>query len=1100
MHPTFRLAIAAMIALGSSISANSSLEPTHEPTLGTTLSFPPPCGTILTNDGNDLTLGPYSTLSDERNADAFHCNTGTGQWFAHSYYNPMYLYAFQLTQRCEYQFRTPEGNLEWQNLRDVNSWFEQAAKTFQRPDNVGYKASDDDIIFSGLQVPNFETDLIIENIEDCPENFCVKVVGPSITRQSLGSKYNTMRKLAPNDTGEPELLYAFSNKDAHETFYKMMRNAMKSSNNHHIFLTNHFTRCGCESFCMDEDKPNDAVDVQATCYVEELCGQRVFQIAYTDEYPEDRKVAWASAGTTEVMEWFNECSSAMYGCTEHEESDINTFKGTNYNSHYNGYSKVFEYDSWKGASNVYGLGGDKYYGFPDSNTSDEPLIAWACPTVSHQAELRRFGEFVASAEFFRDAGLESSVPVQQNPCAQEIFNPPEPPFLPPPLGPDCTDVDHVGYCYQMPGATCYAAKAVETCAEVDLVMVNETSTYIFGDVADWADACIDAGTNCRKDERHAEDHGTLLYTGVPHAIPFYLDNDAYEWYFMLSNMKKDGADTVDGSIYYNCDTWENAFGAQNFTNSAGARYSVFGNTYGDLWKVREGECTPSPTELPGQSLPPSATPTGVSSASPTFTSSSIPTSTLDFSSNPSDFPTVSPTARPTIPSSESPTTLSTKEWNTEPTTSPLSDPNVYIAPIDILPQCFDGPMIVQKDSGSMEMGNYNQDMVQINDMNTADVTLAINNVWAQDDLPEQLSVFIHNNGVNAILDGQDGDGFQCLNTEGSDIDIEGENEFTVNCFQESQGDPWLAVIDVVVTDESICGDNDAPHPCFPDHEPILGSCSWRIVIPCSYNLMCPEAPSSTPTSSSTGTPTTLWPSSGTTISPTTSIPASFSPTISPNSTPKPIPTHAPTVANTAAPTATPTAFPTANLRTTTIPTAIASSDSSSLTNPSISPTDHGIDENTVDASFRAIGPMDCPADILLLNQNGSTAYPDDAVQIIRQDTKSVTVKLTQTYTDSSSSIDSVYYQYKHNYFDRMCFEEQNFYGEESLEFTIQCTVHSRIALLELWVADDITKGVLSEGDSGNIPNCCHPTVPEGTPVTNFVIEIKCSTTCPEVIE
>ena len=66
----------------------------------------------------------------------------------------------------------------------------------------------------------------------------------------------------------------------------------------------------------------------------------------------------------------------------------------------------------------------------------------------------------------------------------------------------------------MPGATCYAAKAVETCAEVDLVMVNETSTYIYGDVADWADACIGTGTNCRKDDRHSEDHGSLMYTGV----------------------------------------------------------------------------------------------------------------------------------------------------------------------------------------------------------------------------------------------------------------------------------------------------------------------------------------------------------------------------------------------------------------------------------------------------------------------------------------------------------------------------------------------------------------------------------------------------------
>ena len=555
IHSALRLFVAVTIALASStisISANDSLGQ----------ASPPPCGTILTNDGNDLTLGPYKALSSERKPEDFECNNGIGQWFAHSYYNPMYLYAFQLTQKCEYQFRTPEGKLVWQTLRDVNSWFEQAAKTFQRPDNVGYKASGDDIIFSGLEIPNYETDLITENIEDCPENFCVKVIGASITRQSTGSKYYNTEWRNLGDDNAPELLYAFSNKDAQDTFYKMMRNAMRSSNSHHIFLTNHFVRCGCESFCMDEDTPGDSVAVQATCYVEELCGQRVFQVAYAEDYPQ-QKVAWASTGTTQVMEWFSECASAMYGCTEHEDSDKSSFRGTNDNSHYNGFSKVFQYDSWKGASNVYGLGGDKYDGFPDPTATDEPMIAWTCPAISNKAELHKFGEFVASTEFFRDAGLETTVPVQQNPCEPEIFNPPDPPIIPPPIGPSCEKVDHVGYCYEMPGATCYASRAVETCAEVDLVMVNETSTYVYGDVADWADACIGSGTNCWKDARHAKDHGTFLYMGVPQALPYYIDNDSYEWYFMLSNMKKDGADTVHGSIYYNCDTWENAYGASN---------------------------------------------------------------------------------------------------------------------------------------------------------------------------------------------------------------------------------------------------------------------------------------------------------------------------------------------------------------------------------------------------------------------------------------------------------------------------------------------------------------------------------------------------------
>jgi len=97
---------------------------------------------------------------------------------------------------------------------------------------------------------------------------------------------------------------------------------------------------------------------------------------------------------------------------------------------------------------------------------------------------------------------------------------------------------------------------------------------------------------------------------------------------------------------------------------------------------------------------------------------------------------------------------------------------------------------------------------------------------------------------------------------------------------------------------------------------------------------------------------------------------------------------------------------------------------------------------------------------------------------------------------SELSIDNIYYQYQTSAFSNKCFEKDDFYNEDSVTFTIECTQTSKIALLELWVADDITKGVLSEGDNAIIPDCCYPTVPEGTPVTKYVIEIQCAE-CPE---
>jgi len=108
-----------------------------------------------------------------------------------------------------------------------------------------------------------------------------------------------------------ELIYAFSSKDAKTDFYKMLYDSMRSNNKDHIFLTNHFTKCGCDSFCLD-DLPEDNQPAQATCYVEEVCGERIFKISYKENYPEELKPKWYKTGTTQVMEWFSACAQGQY--------------------------------------------------------------------------------------------------------------------------------------------------------------------------------------------------------------------------------------------------------------------------------------------------------------------------------------------------------------------------------------------------------------------------------------------------------------------------------------------------------------------------------------------------------------------------------------------------------------------------------------------------------------------------------------------------------------------------------------------------------------------------------------------------------------------
>ena len=377
-----------------------------------------------------------------------------------------------------------------------------------------------------------------------------------------------------------------------------------------------------------------------------------------------------------------------------------------------------------------------------------------------------------------------------------------------------------------------------------------------------------------------------------------------------------------------------------------------------------------------------------------------------------------------------------------------------------LPECYDGPVLIQKDSSDINMCYYDEDMVQIHDMKQTEVTIGINNVWVTSTLPEELRVFEHG-----------ADGLQCLDNEGEDVDVtSGESKLTVQCYQENEDDPlspFLAVIDVVITDSIICGSNSVAHPCYSDDQEILESCSWRIVIPCCPTTMCTDNPTDTPTAS-----------------------PSKSPTNSPSSSPINTPTDTPTDSPSKSPTNSPSSSPTDEKEQTDVPTI-----------PTIVVDQFGIDDSTEDDTFITPSSL-CPEDIQLIKQDGVMEYPSDTVTIISQDSSTVTVSLTQTLTASDTDIDYIFYQYQVDTFNMQCYEEDSIAGGEIInEITIDCTESSQTALLQFWVADNIDKGVLSESDDAEIPRCCYPDgVPQGTPVTEYLIEISCVSVCVELEE
>jgi len=296
---------------------------------------------------------------------------------------------------------------------------------------------------------------------------------------------------------------------------------------------------------------------------------------------------------------------------------------------------------------------------------------------------------------------------------------------------------------------------------------------------------------------------------------------------------------------------------------------------------------------------------------------------------------------------------------------------------------------------------------------------------------------------------------------------------------------------------------------YPSSAPVIPSDQPSDMPSDGPSVTASEVPTDIPTAKPTESPTAL-PTINPTESPT-AIP-SASPTVTHSTTPTAVPTANPTITHSTTPTTVPTANPT--MTPSDLPSDGPSMEPSSVPSlrgstadptgiptqePTGEPTSEldkfGDDDDTDDLYFE-----ECPDDLLLLKQVGISKFPRDAVQIISQDTSTVTVRLLQTYTKSSSTVDHMFYSYPISFFSEKCFEEDDFGSDDTIDITLQCMVMSKIAVLDLWIADDISHGILSEGDNAEVPKCCHPDFPPATPVTHYKIEIKCVSECPEVTE
>jgi hypothetical protein len=224
----------------------------------------------------------------------------------------------------------------------------------------------------------------------------------------------------------------------------------------------------------------------------------------------------------------------------------------------------------------------------------------------------------------------------------------------------------------------------------------------------------------------------------------------------------------------------------------------------------------------------------------------------------------------------------------------------------------------------------------------------------------------------------------------------------------------------------------------------------------------------------------------------TVMPFTMDPTVSPTpvptvSTPEPTvsPTPVPTV-STPDPTVSPTPVPTVSTPDPTVsPTPVPTE------TPSAVPTE--------EPPLPPPVPSQCPDDLTLAKITGVTMPPElgDAVQILSQDTSTVTVRLLNAWSEDDP-IDSIFYYYHIDHLHDTCVEETDVPpGDDYADITLACYNYAAFSELDICVVDG--NGALVEDDDAEVPKCCHPGEIE-VPVVCYKILVQCDTVCVDAAE
>jgi hypothetical protein len=149
-----------------------------------------------------------------------------------------------------------------------------------------------------------------------------------------------------------------------------------------------------------------------------------------------------------------------------------------------------------------------------------------------------------------------------------------------------------------------------------------------------------------------------------------------------------------------------------------------------------------------------------------------------------------------------------------------------------------------------------------------------------------------------------------------------------------------------------------------------------------------------------------------------------------------------------------------------------------------------------DGGNNAPPPLCPPTEPVLIGSAIVTENPELPIEIVSQDTTSVTFTVKNTFKETVTIFTQ--YQPDGRYGEAECLQETNVLESETVDtYTAECMHNVAISIVNIWVASTVESGTLIL-DNDEVPGCCYPDTWEQVPTVQYTLKIPCEPTpCPE---